>query len=92
MSWYLFVNASERIDWWVVYYKNENTIHKCKRPEYFEYKELLKGSSISKERVNDIDWNSYYCWESDYECVMGKIDSVKIDFGKLEYLKNKKTN
>lgn len=33
---------------WVEFYSDENTIHKCKREDYLEIKELISGSEDKK--------------------------------------------
>lgn len=77
--WLLFVNSSERTDFWVELYTIRTTTVKVKRSDYNEFKEYLDyGTSISKERESDIDWNKYYCFESDYKPQMSKINGYTL--------------
>ena len=42
LIWYIFTNSSEPSEEYVTFYKDENTIHKCKRENYNEMIELLE--------------------------------------------------
>ncbi len=55
---------------WIVYYKDEKSIHKCRRDEYLEMKELVSGSEdekYSKQYYNLLYNESLFYTESYYE-------------------------
>ena len=41
--WLILTNFSEKSEWYVVYYEDENTIHKCSRDKYLEIMEMFEG-------------------------------------------------
>ena len=63
LTWFLFVNSSETTEWYVVYYSDESTIHKCPRDKFLEYKELLQYTPPDER----LDLAMYYAWEPDYQ-------------------------
>jgi hypothetical protein len=55
---------------WVEFYSDENTIHKCRREDYLEMKELMSGSEdekYSKQYYNLLYNESLYYTENYYE-------------------------
>lgn len=67
LAWYLFVNASEKTEWWVELYTHGNTTVEVKRNEYLEYKELLDQTewidNEYKKAYLRAKGNEYEYWE-----------------------------
>lgn len=49
--WLINVDAGEKTEWYVVFYSDKNTIHRCPRDMYNEYKELLSSENSKKEQL-----------------------------------------
>lgn len=83
--WILFVNGSDLVDSYVVFYIDGTTVNKCKREDYLEYKELIEETDFIK---NDrLDLNFYYAFEKDYQKQFATIIKTETDYGKLEEIK-----
>ena len=63
LLWQLFVNASEPTDEYVIFYEDENSVHKCKREDYLEMMSFMEFNSKRIQKHNEIE--SYLKWELD---------------------------
>jgi hypothetical protein len=46
----LFTCGGQKSEWYVVFHTEGNTIHKCPRDKYNEYRELIEGKEIEKTK------------------------------------------
>ena len=51
LIWLINVDAGDKTEWYVTFYEDENTIHKCGRDMYNEYRELIKSEPTEKDQV-----------------------------------------
>ena len=56
LIWQLFVNASEPTEEWIVYYEDENTVHKCKREDYLEIMDFMESNSKERQFLEYLEW------------------------------------
>lgn len=49
LFWLTNIDAGEIQEWHIEFYSDDNTIHKCHRDEYLEFKELLESEQTEKE-------------------------------------------
>lgn len=90
--WLINVDAGDKTEWYVEFYRNDNTIHKCSRDNYNEYKELLQSKPSEKtEKICTF----YRINESLNYTEIARSDTliIKIEpnnYGKLYHLKYKK--
>jgi hypothetical protein len=89
--WFIFISLGQpTFEWWVVFYEDENSIHKCHRTEYLEMRDLIENP------ISDIETDTYYyiMWEPYVEEIREWIHEYgpKIDYGILKELENKKGN
>lgn len=56
LSWYLFTNASDKTDEYVVFYEDDQSIHKCKREDYLEMIEMFELYSDKQDFKNYLKW------------------------------------
>ena len=61
LIWYLFVNASEKSEWWITVYESETTIIKVKRSDYLEHQEFMNINSEYLDRIEKVE--EYETWE-----------------------------
>ena len=53
LIWYVFTNASERTETYVPYLtESDGTVHKCKREDYNEMKELTEDNYTEAQQRN----------------------------------------
>lgn len=53
LTWYMFVQSSEKTEWYVELYTKNNVTVKVRRDEYLEFKELWNVDYYTeKQRVN----------------------------------------
>jgi hypothetical protein len=73
MVWMLMQNASEKSEWYIELYSDENVIVKVPRDEYLDYKDMLDGYNDEKykpmyENVKQHELNEkireYRIWET----------------------------
>jgi hypothetical protein len=55
--WLIFTDAGEKTEWYIVFYQDENTVHKCSRDKYLEMHEFFELNEFR------IDYNNYLNWE-----------------------------
>lgn len=67
LVWYLFVNSSDKTNWYVTFHTEDNVVHKCPRDEYLEYQELIKNTQLVdnkyKKTYLSIKLSEYKRWE-----------------------------
>lgn len=56
LSWYLFTNASDKTDEYVVFYEDDKSIHKCKREDYLEMMEMFEMYGDQQDYKNYLKW------------------------------------
>ena len=62
MVWYIFTNASEKTDKWIVVYQDETTTVKVKREDYLEHQEFMEEYAPKRKFEEDMD--AYIEWET----------------------------
>ena len=62
LVWFITTSLNDKSSWYVEFYSDDNTIHKCPRDKYLEYKDLL----LFTPKNDRIDLMFYYAWEPDY--------------------------
>jgi len=86
LIWLVTIAPGRVLEWYVVFYEDTNTIHKCGRDEYLEMKDLLDNPII--DHFEDLYY--YYIWEEDHQEQMTEPFIHKIHYGILNELEKKK--
>ena len=63
LTWVVFVDANQPSEWYVVFYEDETTIHKCARDQYLEMRSLIEDEPSERMKVI---YNNYQVNESIY--------------------------
>lgn len=61
LSWFIFVQLSETTDFWVEYFEDEKSVHKCKRSDYLELMEQFELNAAYLDKIEKV--KEYWNWE-----------------------------
>ena len=57
LTWYIFTNASEQSDKWVIVYEDEKTTIKVKREDYLHHKKMIEVNNHNISNTWELRYN-----------------------------------